>query len=280
MTPVEDPCEYDAAWRFSLASYLFSVGVRSKDDFMCLGDKGGIMAAAQGQPRQAGRQKTRGEKKQGKTKKPAAMKVVRPVAPFSEHPEYRSLASDEWVQKMAFLMNEEATGRPRAKASDLWRVVAADLGYDALMTMWGWRTKAHGLKDASLKGMPGLSKAVIAILVNNVLESLCAGAIGHKDAAKMFSAYTALLKLMEDKSKHGSNGELTDSDKALMSILQLVAPKMIIPKEGSPGMITDDEIRGRIAAQQAIENQPIEDAGEHVVHEIIDAQISDKINER
>lgn len=389
LTPVDDPCEYDAAWRFSLASYLFSVGVRSKDDFICLGDNGGIMVAAQEPPKQAERHKTKGKKaKQGKTKKPAAKKVMCPVAPFSEHPEYRSLASDEWVQKMVFMMSEEAAGRqisedyrpikmamrwygqndseaamkkrlepllltdanldvitldligslqnraiikayerlffssrdddfnlhpsiqriqklampwgplnlgadeckdpdasvvegdrrPRAKASDLWRVVAADLGYDALMTIWKWNAKAHGLTDGSAKDMLELPQIVITILLNNTFESLCAGTIGHKDAAKMLSSYaTTQLKLMEARRKNGGNGELDDATKALMAILKAAAPKMYIPEEGSPGMITDDMIRERIAAQQAIDNQPIEDAGKHVVHEVIDAQILGKI---
>ena len=393
MTPVEDPCEYDAAWRFSLASYLFSAGVRSKDDFICLGNNGGIMVAAQEPPKQTERHKVKGKKKkQGKTKKPAAKKVVRPVAPFSEHSEYRSLASDEWVRKMVFLMSEEAAGlqisedyrpikmamrwygqndseaamkkrlepllltdasldvialdligslqhkaiikayerlffssrdddfnlhpsiqriqklampwgplnlgatehkerkdsdtgvvegngRPRAKASDLWRVVAADLGYDALMTMWKWTARAHGLTDGSAGDMLKLPQVVITILLNNAFESLCAGTMGHKDAAKMLSSYTAtLLKLMDARRKN-NDGELDEATETLMSILQLVAPKMIIPKEGSPGMITDDEIRGRIAAQQAIENQPIEDAGEQVGFDITNQYIQDKINE-
>ena len=111
LTPVDDPCEYDASWRSSLASYLFSVGVRSKDDFTCLGVNGGIMAATQEQSKRNERHKTgEGKRKQGKSKKPATIKAMRPVAPFSEHPEYRSLAKDEWVQKMVFMMSEEAAG--------------------------------------------------------------------------------------------------------------------------------------------------------------------------
>ena len=393
LTPVEDLCEYDVAWRFSLASYLFSIGMRSKDDFICLRDNGGIMIVTQEQPTKAERHKIRkGKKIQGKTKEPAVKKVMRPVVPFSEHSEYRSLASDEWVQKMVFMMNEEVAGqplsedfrpikmamrwyeqddseaamkkrlepllltdvsldvimldllgslqhkssikayerlffcsrdddfnlhpsiqriqqlampwgtlnfgsgerknagtsvaeddgRPRAKASDWWRVVAADLGYDALITIWGWNAKAHGLKDKSLRDSPVISTAVIAILVNNTLESLCVGTIGHKDAAKMVSTYTTLLKLMEPKSKDKKIEELKKSEeellKAFLGVLQKTAPKMVLPDEGSIDK-KNKEIQDRIDAQLAISNQPIEDVGEQVGRDVTNEYIWDKINE-
>lgn len=392
LTPLEDLCEYDVAWRFSLASYLFSIGMRSKDDFICLRDNGGIMIVTQEQPTKAERHKIRkGKKIQGKPKKPAVKKVMRPVVPFSEHPEYRSLASDEWVQKMVFMMSEEAAGHPlsedyipikmamrwyerndsesdvkkklepllltdanldvialdligsprggaiikayerlffcsrdddfrlspsiqrlqklampwgplnlgtgerkeagagvaeddrrsRAKASDLWRVVAAKLGYEALITMWGWNGKAHGLKVGSCTDTLKHFKAIINILVYNVIESQCAGTIEPKDVAKMFSSYTALLKLMETTNKT-SKEDQDNCDQELMeaflAVLQAAAPKMHVPREGESGYITDSDIREAIAAQQAINKQPIEDAGEQVSRDVIDEQISDNIN--
>ena len=392
MTPLDDPYEYDAAWRFSLASYLFSEGVRSKDDFACLKTDGGIMVTTQERSKQLERRKTReGRKKQGKVKNAVSKKGLRPVVLFSEHPEYRSLASDEWVQNMVFMMSEEAAGRQvseayspikiakrwyeqndsevamkkrlepllltdadldvialdllgstqgrstieayerlffcsrddnfnlhpsiqriqklalpcgtlnlgtgerkeagagvaedgrrsRTKASDLWRVVAANLGYEALITMWGWNGKAHGLKDGSCTDTLKHFKAIINILVYNVIESQCAGTIEPKDVAKMFSSYTALLKLMETTNKT-SKEDQDNCDQELMeaflAVLQAAAPKMHVPREGESGYITDSDIREAIAAQQAINKQPIEDAGEQVSREVIDEQISDNIN--
>ena len=53
---------------------------------------------------------------------------------------------------------------------------------------------------------------------------------------------------------------------------------MRVLAEGSAGMITDNEIQNRIAAQQAIDRQTIEDAGKQVSDEVIDAQILEAID--
>ena len=97
----------------------------------------------------------------------------------------------------------------------------------------------------------------------------------------MFSSYTALLKLMETTNKT-SKEDQDNCDQELLeafsAVLQAAAPKMHVPKEGEPGYITGSMIREAIAAQEAINNQPIEDAGEQVSREVIDEQISDNIN--
>ena len=377
LTPIEDPCEYDAAWRSSLASYLFSAGVRSKDDFMCLRNEGGIMVAQQARSKRAGRKNAQ---------KHAAAKVMRPVAPFNEHPECRSLTLDEWVQKMVFMMGEEAAGLqvsedyrpiktamrwheqddsetamknrlepllltdaslevitldlmgslqysssikayerlffcsrnddfslhpsiqriqrlampwgpmrfcfgetkgsgdgavegngcPRAKASDLWRALAANLGYDVLINMWGWKSRAHGLKDNSLKGTVESFRTVVTFMANNMLESLCTGAIGHKDASKMFSTLTALLKLLESRSKINIIEDMTKKimglTKSFMGVLNCAVPSIIRPEDGS---INTEMIKAKLAAQQAIGRQPIEDDGEDKYREVMDKLMAD-----
>ena len=68
-----------------------------------------------------------------------------------------------------------------------------------------------------------------------------------------------------------------DSTMAVLAILQAAAPKMRVLEAGSAGMITDNDIQNRIAAQQAIDKTNIKDEGKQVAEEIIDAQIEHAI---
>ena len=74
----------------------------------------------------------------------------------------------------------------------------------------------------------------------------------------------------------GGAGE--DATVALMAILTAAAPKMRTLVQGGEGMISDNEIRDRIASQQAIDKTAIQDAGKQVDAQVIDAQIVNAIN--
>ena len=163
-------------------------------------------------------------------------------------------------------------GRPIAKDSDVWRAVAATMGYEALMYVWGWDQQAHGLEDRSTKRMIELSwKASVAKL----LSDLYTGNIAHEDAARVLASYTAQLKFISDDRQGGASGE--EETSAMLAILYAAAPKMRTLVEGGAGMITDNQIRSRISAQQAIDKTNIQDAGKKVEVDIIDAQIADAV---
>lgn len=387
-TPVDDPCQFNPAWRAMVAGYLFSMGVRSESDFKSLATCGRIAVAVQDetQAREAAEKKRpgkNGKKKQGPNQKPKQKTAYRPIPPFDTNPEYRPYAMDTWIVAMVRMidarvssepladefvplrlaalwyheMDSEAAmkkriepllltdvgmdvialdltglasvqpaieayeklyfncrdenfnlngsmqliqrfampwgplktflrkyeeldedgfvigdGRPIAKDSDVWRAIAATMGYEALMYVWKWDRRAHGMKDNSIEHMLEVSWRVAA---SRLLQDLFNGDIKHEDAARILSAYTAQSKRISEDKQDGGDGE--DTTMALLAIMSAAAPKMRELVEGGEGMITDNDIQSRIDSQLAIDKTKIQDAGKQVEAEIIDAQIADAV---
>lgn len=396
VTPVDDPCQYNPAWRSIVAGYLFSVGLRTKDDFESLSKTGcvtvtrtvtddGVIQAKNVADKSRGK-KRRGRKKKGEKASDGTvvMKRRRRIVPFDTNPEYRAFALDKWIMAHVDMCNDEADGRPvsdasvpfkiaarwyvemeseaalrkrlepllltevgmdivtldltgmpsmqpaieayermyfncrddnfnlsssmqliqriampwgplktflrkweevdaegfvigdgrpLAKDSDVWRAIAATMGYEALMYVWRWDRRAHGMKENSVEHMLDLSWKVAA---SRLFTDLYNGDIKHEDAARVLAAYTAQSKRISEDRHDG--GEAEDTTAALLSVLCVAAPKMRALVEGGAGMITDNDIQTRIAAQQAIDKTSIQDAGKQVQDEIIEAQISDAID--
>lgn len=386
-TPVDDPCQFNPAWRSIVAGYLVGVGVRSDGDFKSIAMSGSVTVTHEvtveeelKKSRKAGKSKKNGKKK----KERQSSKAARPIPPFDTNPEYRVFASDKWIQSLVYMCNDEldghqladenvpiklasrwyseydneaamkkrieplllteigmdiialdltgvksaqpaieayerlyfncrddefklhpsmqlvqrfampwgplktflrkweeidddgfvvGDGRPLAKESDVWRAIAATMGYEALMYYWRWDGRAHGMKENSVRKMIELSWKAS---VGRLFSDLFTGNIAHEDVARVLASYTAQTKFLSDDRKEGGEGE--DTTLALLAILQTAAPKMRELKAGSAGMITDNDIKERIAAQQAIDKTHIEDAGKGVEAEIIDAQISEAID--
>ena len=394
VTPLDDPCQYNPAWRSILACYLLSVGVRSRKDCESLSKSGCVTVT-----RTVTRTVTQddggaAEAKDGKNKKKPKKKpkekkvtetVLRPISPFHESSEYRSLVIDKWIVAHLSMMEEEIEGnglsdesvpfklaarwymepdseaamkkriepmllteigmdiitmdiagmpsmqpaieayekmyfncrddsfnlspsmqlierfampwgpiksflrkweeldedgfciqdgRPIAKDSDIWRAIAATMGYEALIYLWRWENRAHGLKDKSLGHMIELSWKAS---VSKLMSDLYTGSIAHEDAARILSSYTAQMKFMSDDRREG--GESDDTTSAMLALLYTAAPKMRELVQGGAGMITDSDIQNRIAAQQAIDKTNVQDAGRQVMDEVIDAQIEEAIEE-
>lgn len=178
----------------------------------------------------------------------------------------------ETLDKDGFCVED---GRPMARDSDVWRAIAVNMGYEALMYLWGWDKRAHGLEDNSLQRMIELSwKASVARL----LSDLYTGNIAHEDAARVLASYTAQSKFISDEKRGGGNGGANDTTTALMNILYLAAPNMVQFDEADESA-RNEEIQSRIASQLAINKQSIEDHGKQVEAEIIDAQISDAVKQ-
>ena len=392
VTPIDDPCQFNPAWRSIVANYMFMAGVRSREDLESVSKTGGITvsqivevdAADEKTEEQKKPKKGKGAKAKKKTRRKTEVKKTQsPIAPFDTNPEYRVFASDEYIARYITMLEEDVTrsvqceegmplrlatrwyseidheaamkkrleallltevgmdiitldltgqpsmhsvieayerlyfncrddrfnlhpsgqlvqrfampygplktflrkyeelddegfvigdGRPLAKESDVWRAIGALMGYEALIYYWRWERRAHGMKDASVKGMIDLCwKASMSRLI----ADLFTGNVSHEDASRLMSAFTSQSKFISDDRHEGGEGE--DATLALLAVLKAAAPKMRVLKEGSAGMITDNEIQGRIAAQQAIDKQGIQDAGKQVSDEVIDAQIVNAI---
>ena len=391
-TPVDDPCQYNPAWRSIVAGYLFTIGRWSEEDLKSLAMTGSVtvtrfVTLEEPQKDAKGRRTAKGRKPK-KAAKPKTRtveeKVRRPIPPFDTNPEYRVFASDKWIVAQISMFNDRADngkvsdenvplalasrwyseldteaamkkrldalllteapmdvitmdlvgmpsiqpaieayeklyfncrddhfnlhpsmqllerfampwgplkmflrkwetmdrdgfciedGRPIAKDSDVWRAIAATMGYEALMYLWRWENRAHGLKDKSLQRMIELSwKASVARL----LSDLYTGNISHEDAARVLASYTAQSKFIADEKRGGGNGGANDTTTALMNILYLAAPNMVQFDEADESA-RNEEIQSRIASQLAINKQAIEDHGKQVEAEIIDTQISEAV---
>ena len=178
---------------------------------------------------------------------------------------------DEEIDEDGFVIGD---GRPLAKDSDVWRAVAATMGYEALMYVWRWNTRAHGMKDNSMEHMLELAwKASVSQLI----AQLYTGDVRHEDAARLLSAFTAQSKkISDDRNVRHDSGE-DDTTRALMAVLYKVSPKMVAFSDDDVKS-RNDEIQSRIQSQLAINSQAIDDRGKQVEAEIIDAQISKAIN--
>ena len=381
VTPIDDPCQFEPAWRACVAQYLFDCGVRTKEDFADIIKLGGVSVSVVEPVEEKA-----SAKKKSKSKKRVMQRrtVVRPIFPFDESAEYRCLAADPWIiglvgvldamsrgqpstkedagirlakrwyeetdheaamkkrleplllsgigmdvvtldlsgmasaqpafeayerlyyncrgddwklnpsgqliQRMAMPYGQPKTflrkyeeldddgfvigdGRPISKDSDVWKAIAATMGYDALIYTWKWENLAHGLKDRSLDNILDLSWKVAA---SRLLTDLYTGNILHEDAARILAAYTAQSKKLSDDRESRQSGGEGDTTNALLSVLRLVAPKMVSISEKDE-QARNEEIQGRIAAQLAISKTSVEDRGAQVESEIIDAQIKDTI---
>ena len=165
-------------------------------------------------------------------------------------------------------------GRPLAKESDIWRAIAATLGYDALMYAWKWDKFAHGMENNSVENMIDVAWKVS---VSRMLSSLYTGDVAPEDIARLLAAFTAQSKKISDDRNNSTGGEEGDTTKALLAILRLTSPKMVAFTE-TDQKSKNEEIQSRIASQMAISKTVIEDKGPQINAEVMDAQISNAIS--
>ena len=384
-TPVDDPCQFNPAWRAIVAGYLFSADVRDKEDFDSVASSGCIHVYSESC--ENGTKKPKGDVKRDSKSRKQIKKTVVKVSPFYEHPEYRVFASDKWIREYVRMVDDESRGecladgsvpfklasrwysemeteaclrkrleplllteigmdvitldligqpsvqpaieayekmyfncrddnfnrnpsmqliqrmampygplkmfchkweeldsdgfvigdgRPIAKDSDVWRAVAATMGYETLMYLWRWDSTAHGLKDRSISRMIEISWNVA---VSRLMNDLYTGQIAHEDAARVLASYTTHAKMLVDSKRGGGGSESNDTTKALMAVLYQTSPHMIAMDDSDDAVSSRNaDIQSRISSQMAINRQTIDDNGPSVEHEVIDAQISERIN--
>lgn len=119
-TPIDDPCQFNPAWRSIVAGYLFSVGIRTKDDLASIARSGSVtvtLNVTQEDPKEPPKP-AKGKKgkapKAKKKRKTVEEQKVRRIHPFYENPEYRILAADPWIILQLRMFNDEIDGKPLA----------------------------------------------------------------------------------------------------------------------------------------------------------------------
>jgi hypothetical protein len=182
------------------------------------------------------------------------------------------LKKGEIVDDEGFIVGD---GRPLARECDVWKAVAATMGYEALIYVWRWWGRAHGMKDDSLEHMLELSWKVS---VSKMFIDLFNGDIRHEDVARVLSAYTAQSKRISERRAEGKAADGGDSTvQALMAVLYQTSPHMV-SVDSEEESRRNEEIQSRIKSQMAISSQQIDDNGIEVDAEVIDMQIDGAIN--
>ena len=168
-------------------------------------------------------------------------------------------------------------GRPIAKDSDVWKSIAANFGYDALVAALGMWTKASGLKDRTMKHF--FEEAWI-VYTSRIISDLFTGSIAHEDAARILSSFTSQTKQIVDEKildRKNGGGEENEILKAFLGVLNKTAPKLV-SIDGELLEKKNKEIQDRIDSQLAISNKKIDDMGERVNYEVVNEQISNAIS--
>lgn len=118
ITPVDDPCQYNPAWRSIVAGYMFSAGVRPGDDLKSIAMTGSVTVIVTVTHEEKERGKEKGKKGKGhkakkkQRQKTDTRKAPRPIPPFDTNPEYRAFASDKWIAKFLSMLEEESSFSP------------------------------------------------------------------------------------------------------------------------------------------------------------------------
>lgn len=159
-----------------------------------------------------------------------------------------------------------------ADSPEIWKAIAALMGYDVLMHVWMWKD-AHGL---STKGTEFLLDETWRAAQSRLFMSVFADKVGHKSLSDILAAYTSQFKML--KEQRLTSNDDNDTTKALMAVLYRTSPQMITTAHDVDALAAETAaIQSRITSQLAIEKQKIDDKGASVSNAVIDAQIIEAI---
>jgi len=159
-----------------------------------------------------------------------------------------------------------------ADQTEIWKAIAALMGYDVLMHVWMWRD-AHGL---STKGLDFLLDETWRAAQSRLFISVFADRVGHKSLSDILAAYTSQFKALREQRMTSDDGN--DTTKALMAVLYHTSPHMISVARSVDELADETAaIQSRITSQLAIDKQKIQDRGSAVSDAVVDEQIANAI---
>lgn len=118
-TPLDDPCQYDPAWRSKVATYLVSeAGIRTEAEMSSIAESGSVTVTRTVTVtvtlQESDRKKTSKDISKKKTPKAKDKNELceskRPVYPFDENPDYRVFAADKWIRMAVSLAANDIAG--------------------------------------------------------------------------------------------------------------------------------------------------------------------------
>lgn len=159
-----------------------------------------------------------------------------------------------------------------ADSPEIWKAIAALMGYDVLMHVWMWKD-AHGL---STKGLEFLLDETWRAAQSRLFVSVFADRVGHKSLGDILSAYTSQFKMLREQRITSDDGN--DTTRALMAVLYHTSPHMISVAHDVDELAEETAaIQSRITSQLAIDKQNIQDNGQAVSAAVINEQIDNAV---
>lgn len=190
---------------------------------------------------------------------------------------YFNIRDDEWRLSKSCQLRQ-AFAMPNgddlhdAEPYEIWKAIAALMGYDVLMHVWMWKD-AHGL---STKGLEFLLDETWRAAQARLFVSVFADRVGHKSLSDILSAYTSQFKML--KEQRITSDDTTDTTKALMAVLYRTSPQMIAVAHDVDALSEETAaIQSRITSQLAIDKQKIKDNGAAVSNAVVDEQIDNAV---
>lgn len=181
---------------------------------------------------------------------------------------YYNIRDDEGMDKSARVLKLRfANTRKANQVGDMarytdWKRVAASLGYNVLMALWGWHT--HEDDIAIQRDLVAGTRALSA-------GRIIRGEINNFDINGLTKNYNDRLRLEHEKeSANIARGQLSDGSSPLKSawymLLQDLGPRMV------PATVTEEELRlkqaglrNKLQAQQNINDVEVEDRGSQAI---------------
>lgn len=145
---------------------------------------------------------------------------------------------------------------PTTPVETVWRAVGANLGYDALASMWLW-SDAHGLGN---KGPEYLLQELWRVAQATVMGDIYSRRVDHLNLSMLMGRITDHERMRRETAATG--GEATDTLKVMLGMLAMTKPELIAAaKDTDEEVVLTASIRNRIAAQRNISTQSLEDRG-------------------
>ena len=306
--PADDPCDFDPSWRADLAGLLAdNKGAKFPSLYKaCVNDKYVQKYATYLRAVKAGKNLTDAQLDMHRARgwyeneSPSGVRFrlepllltgatmdtimldisggMMTVEPFKMYEKlFFNIRDDEWrlskscQLRQAFAM-PNGDDMHDASPQEIWKAIAALMGYDVLMHVWMW--DGHGM---STKGADFLLDETWRAAQSRLFMSVFSDRVGNNNLGDILAAYTSQFKMLRDVREVDAGG--SDTTKALMSVLYKAAPKMVGISRDVDAMSGETlAIQARISSQLAIEKKAIEDRGKSVSDSVVDAQIVEAVN--
>lgn len=171
-------------------------------------------------------------------------------------------------QLRTFFATPDGPPGPLTPVETVWKAVGANLGYDALASMWLW-SDAHGITN---KGPEYLLQELWRVAQATVMSDIYSRRVDHLNLSMLMGRITDHERMRRELA--GASTEGTDTLKVMLGILAMTKPDLIsAAKDTDEEVVLTQAIRSRLAAQKQIDTQGLADRGSELGAEAVNELI-------